>query len=338
MQNSCNCFTRAIQSLVRLAAIVGKVGRVGDDNLKSKTVKIDDKPRLSGGTFYILVLQALKQRVKAREHYKGERDGLSDPEVLVGLIRVINPDYIEPKDGLPGWKANDFKSCKTSHGEYLPFGATQEVATFDERVRTRYGEALLAMTAFVEAFLEYGKAPQKEILLVKALIELIEEDSSISDEQSFYISEDGRQIKKTAFSDLHEVCLPAFLLGIWHFIVVNRKDNSVGKATYDYWCPSHGNAPRPYQGNMGKRITRTIRVTMPDSDVEIVEDDVDDMDEQHEESSDNERQESKQEERSGQQIVNNPLFIQQNGDGNAVIPNYGTINLTIGGKRGGSDE
>ena len=25
-----------------------------------------------------------KQRTKAREHYKGERDGLSDPEVLVG--------------------------------------------------------------------------------------------------------------------------------------------------------------------------------------------------------------------------------------------------------------
>ena len=29
---------------------------------------------------------------------------------------------------------------------------------------------------------------------------------------------------------------------------------------------------------------------------------------------------------------NNPLFIQQNGDGNAVMPNYGTINITFGKK------
>jgi hypothetical protein len=27
------------------------------------------------------------------------------------------------------------------------------------------------------------------------------------------------------------------------------------------------------------------------------------------------------------QIYNNPLIIQQNGDGNTVIPNYGTINI-----------
>jgi hypothetical protein len=65
--------------------------------LERKTVTKDDKPRLCGGTFFVLVLQALRQRVKARQHYKGERDGLSDPEVLMGLIKVINPDYQEPR-------------------------------------------------------------------------------------------------------------------------------------------------------------------------------------------------------------------------------------------------
>ena len=48
----------------------------------------NDYPRLCGGTFFILVLQALRQRMKAREHYKGESDGLKDPNVLVGLIKV----------------------------------------------------------------------------------------------------------------------------------------------------------------------------------------------------------------------------------------------------------
>lgn len=31
-------------------------------------------------------------------------------------------------------------------------------------------------------------------------------------------------------------------------------------------------------------------------------------------------------------INNNPLFIQQNGDGNVVMPNYGTININFGKK------
>lgn len=47
-------------------------------------------PCLFGGIYFTLVLQAFKQRVKAREHYNGERDGLSDPEVLTGFITVIN--------------------------------------------------------------------------------------------------------------------------------------------------------------------------------------------------------------------------------------------------------
>jgi hypothetical protein len=55
--------------------------------LERKTVTTDVNPRLCGGTFFVLVLQALKQRVKARQHYNGERDGLSDPEVLIGLIK-----------------------------------------------------------------------------------------------------------------------------------------------------------------------------------------------------------------------------------------------------------
>ena len=36
-------------------------------------------PRLCGGTFFTLVLQGLKQRTKAREHYRGERDGSRSP-------------------------------------------------------------------------------------------------------------------------------------------------------------------------------------------------------------------------------------------------------------------
>ena len=56
----------------------------------------EEYPSLCGGTFFVLLLQDLRDRYGARQHYAGDRDGLSDPEVLIGLIKVINPGYRAP--------------------------------------------------------------------------------------------------------------------------------------------------------------------------------------------------------------------------------------------------
>jgi hypothetical protein len=294
-------------------------------------VTTDGKPRLCGGTFFVLLLQALKNRKGAREHYKGDRDGLSDPEVLIGLIKVINPDYDPPRLERIKTKTNDFKACKLSKGEYLPFGNTPEIESFDDRVRTDYRSALMSMADFVNEFLDLGESVQKDIRLVKALIELVQLDGSIALEEGFFISEDGEQIKKAALGGLKRVCYPAFLLGIWHYVVMNRKDNSVGKATYDEWCPENGGGPRSYSGRMGKDITAEIRTYMP----EFKGTEQADKAEPNDETNDEEQTKNEQIAGFSQQVINNPLFIQQNGDNNTILPNYGTVNLTIGGKKGG---
>lgn len=294
-----------------------------------------DYPRLCGGTFFILVLQALRQRMKAREHYKGESDGLKDPNVLIGLIRVINPDYIEPAgDALKG-KTNDFKSCKTSTGEYLPFGNTVEVEEFDNRVQTSYQDALGAMATFVDTFLETGTAVKKDERLVKALIDLIQQDTSINGDEEFYILEDGGKIKKDALGDLTNVCLPAFLLGVWHYVVVNRKDNKVGKDTYNSWCPPAGGGPRNYSGNMGKTLAQEISVYSDVIVVEetvVVEEDVEDDSTEDAGASGASTDHTQAAQNANPVVNNNPLFIQQNGDGNVVMPNYGTITINFGKK------
>ena len=294
----------------------------------------NDYPRLWGGTFFILVLQALRQRMKAREHYKGESDGLKDPNVLVGLIKVINPDYQEPSgDALKG-KTNDFKSCKTSTGQYLPFGDTVEVEEFDSRVQTAYASALGQMDNFVGQFLETGTAVKKDERLVKALIDLIQQDKSIDAEEEFYILETGEKIKKAALGDLTTVCLPAFLLGVWHYVVVNRKDNQVGKDTYNQWCPLAGGGPRAYKGSMGKSITQEVSVyTNTNVADEVIIEDVEDGDPNDDIGSADDFSEQAQSTQGAYPVVNNnPLFIQQNGDGNVVMPNYGAITLNFGNK------
>lgn len=194
---------------------------------------IYDYPRLCGGTFFTLVLQALRQRMKAREHYKGESDGLSDPEVLMGLIKVINPDFQEVDRKALKSKANEYKACKTSGGIYLPFGDTQEIRAFDERVKTNYRGALNDMICFVNDFLDLGESVGKATQLVRALVDLIQQDKTIGNSEAFFTRLDGLKMKKAALGGLTDVCFPSFLLGVWHYAVVNRKDNTVGKQTYN---------------------------------------------------------------------------------------------------------
>ena len=221
-------------------------------------------PRLCGGTFFTLVLQALRQRMKAREHYSGDSDGLSDPEVLVGLIKVINPDYTDPgKENLKG-TANNYKACKISNSTYLPFDDEQVISAFDSKVKTAYQSVLNRMVGFVNDFLDMSETVHKDVNLIRAIVDLVQQDQTIKAGDEFFIGQNGEKKKKAALGDLKEVCLPSFLLGVWHFIVVNRKDNGIGKATYDVWCPSAGGGQRKYVAHMGEGILESLTISYAD--------------------------------------------------------------------------
>ena len=221
-------------------------------------------PRLCGGTFFTLVLQALRQRMKAREHYSGDSDGLSDPEVLVGLIKVINPDYTDPgKENLKG-TANNYKACKISNSTYLPFDDEQVISAFDSKVKTAYQSVLNRMVGFVNDFLDMSETVHKDVNLIRAIVDLVQQDQTIKAGDEFFIGQNGEKKKKATLGDLKEVCLPSFLLGVWHFIVVNRKDNGIGKATYDVWCPSAGGGQRKYVAHMGEGILESLTISYAD--------------------------------------------------------------------------
>ena len=280
-------------------------------------------PRLCGGTFMTLVIQALRQRKKAREHYKGESDKLNDPDVLVGLITVINADYKDPGMAVLKTKANDYKSCKLSKGQYLPFGEKLTIGVFDKRVQEDYLVARNDMSTFVDRFIETGTMLQKDVRLVKALIDLIDQDDSIDDDVEFPIGENGELVRKDHFGDLDKVCLPSFLLGIWHFIVVNRKNNKVGQDTYDIWCPENGGGTREYEGHIGQSITKEIDVYTLESEADGLpeDDDAEGIDESSEQAGSEyqERNDSTGAAPNLQQQINNPFTFIQNGDNNTQI-------------------
>lgn len=231
---------------------------------------INGYPRLCGGTFFTLVLQALKQRTSARGHIDNERDGLSNPEVLSGLIRVINPDFKRPTKDTFGTNTSEYMKCKISRGTYFPFDEPATINAFDQRVKNDYQSALILMSDFVDSFIEVGTVADKVVWLVKALIELIAEDESIGGQEHFFICENGHFVTKTDLVEVQNVCLPAFLLGIWHYIIIDGKENTIGADTYKKWhkAPKERRGKWIFIGSNGASITRDIKVNLSSKPIE----------------------------------------------------------------------
>jgi hypothetical protein len=61
---------------------------------------------------------------------------------------------------------------------------------------------------------------------------------------------------------IEDFCFPAFLLGVWHYVVTKRGGkNTLGEYTVERWCPTEGNRKeRKYSGDMGIGITRKITI------------------------------------------------------------------------------
>lgn len=232
----------------------------------------NDYPRLCGGTFLVLVLQALKQRTSARGHINGDSDGLNNPEVLSGLIRVINPDFKRPKKKTFGSNTSDYIRCKIANGTYFPFDDPTTLEAFDRRVKSDYKEALTCMSDFVDTFIDVGTAIGKDVILTKALIELIDADKSIAGQEEFYSCEDGRILTKTELVRIQEACLPAFLLGIWHYIIIKGEKNTVGADTYISWhkAPAEPRGKWTFMGMTGASISRDIKIKICSGQVEDI--------------------------------------------------------------------
>jgi len=202
-------------------------------------------PRLCGGTFLTLLLEVRHQRTGIRERYENKRDPFSESNTFAGLIKVIKPDYIAPEDQADDKRERERKLLKTVTSNYkncndaedslsIPFHSQPVRDIFDKLVTYEYIEALRRMQNFVDNFIDENKC---QWLIIK-LLGLIEADESIDDNDEFYVTHNGPTRRSKLCSQPNtELCvsLPAFLLGVWHFIVIKRQNNSIGTKTIDVW-------------------------------------------------------------------------------------------------------
>lgn len=153
---------------------------------------------------------------------------------------------------------------------------------------------------------------------MKALVEVLNDDDEIEEDQLLYVLEDGRPLTKQEVCTAHEICLQPFLLGLWHYVLTTRGTNTVGKETYDAWCPPKERARREYKKTIGEDSQRDIRIgycTDFRTDNEVIEPEIIEME------NDNDKTEEFTESAPPQQNVNNPLIFNftQNGNNNTQI-------------------
>ena len=219
-------------------------------------------PVLCGGTFFTLLLQAAKQGLNERKKW-GKSTEFTERDVFGALVKVAIPTYENPSDA-ENFKSvvSAYKSCNTSKSGRLPMHEQANVTTFSNRITSNYQASLSDMTALIETYIDFeGKGDW----LTRALLGLVCEDKSINETDLMYIRQDGQAILKSDLHNFTDVNFSALVLGIWHFIVVNRADNSIGKATYDKWCKpgKTRNTREPFKSDIGRNITRSFNLFMP---------------------------------------------------------------------------
>lgn len=212
-------------------------------------------PYLCGGVLFFLMAHMKPSTGTARDHQSGLKDDHSDPVVMQDLIFAVKgSEYTTAaKD------TSNYRECKNNGSVNVPFNDVALCSSYDNAVKNEYSDTLKRMSEFVQSHLDLSK---KE-WFIKVLLDIIENDADIAETDEFYIECNGSPRTKASIRTIEEFSLPAFLVGVMHYILAKRHDkNTLGVATLEAWGQKTPRKPRKYTGNAGDCITRSVSVTL----------------------------------------------------------------------------
>ena len=190
-------------------------------------------PRLCGGTFLVLLLRAKRTKAK-KDIRKFSANGITNPEFLKGLITIFDSSYYEPSGSSLETNTSRYKKCEISKADCLPFDDNALITAFDRQIKEDYYTPLVKMKELLDYFLTIDKAPKIDEL-VYGILNLIKDDQSINQDAIFYTLPNGKGITKIDLLSTLNINFYSLVLGVWHFILTNRKDNKIGASTIKSW-------------------------------------------------------------------------------------------------------
>ena len=209
--------------------------------------KRTERYRLCGGTFFTLLLQARKAPKKAA-HF-----------CLRDLLLTYDEGVKYTDENSFRTITSRFKTCEPGfRSDYIKLGSKFTFKTFEEKVKKDYDFELGGFTVFAETYLDYGS---HGTWLVRALLELIEKDDTISDNTKFYVKPGFHPAYKYELKEEKHFNFYSFLFGVWYYICQNCEDNGVGNLTYMSWTSDKGKSrEREYVSDIGMSRYEDITV------------------------------------------------------------------------------
>lgn len=228
------------------------------------------KMRLCGGTFLVLLFEAKKKGRRTQYGQGRPSSNMSNADLFARLVMTVNPDFKKPSGRSFDTFTTEYKMCRMNDTPSV--GLTDEVyvSKFDEAIKTKYYEKLLAFFQPLEsAILWESKGPQ----LVAALLDLIDADDTISADAEFYVRPYGQTVTKAELRNIECICIPSFVFGVWHYIITKVQDNKVGTPTLELLLEgdveTHGE--RKFISDIGKTTVTTIKASIDTPEYELKE-------------------------------------------------------------------
>ena len=204
--------------------------------------------KLCGGTLLVLLLNSSKRN--------------KESSLLSDMLKVLIPTCFIDKSTLKE-QTKKFKVCIEHSCLATPFEDSSVQKKITEDIHERYDELLQRIIRFIDTNIYTDSDLHKDVLLVKAIIEVIEQDDSIPENQSLYILPNGKPVTKAKLISMNRIYLPSFLLGVLYYVMMNINDNKEGSNTYEEWCPKDAqkaHTQRKYTANIGENSKKVIQL------------------------------------------------------------------------------
>lgn len=185
--------------------------------------------------FFRLLETAIKNRRRPSDNYKADTGKLTGTQLFYDLdvlTKCGGESVGEFKHLYTGSKidqaqknaAHKFKIGKITQRKSSIYciNGREIVDVFDNRVRNNYTAVYTQAVTLTRMYFGNACSDKNDALIQKVLF-LIRNDSSIKDDQAFFICSDGSAKTKADLVGIDAIEFEAFLLGIWHFLIVSQR-------------------------------------------------------------------------------------------------------------------
>lgn len=229
--------------------------------------------KLCGGTLFALLTNAKLTKKKSTL----QRKGYSQEELMLDLVRIYYPS-VQFGDSFKK-DTNNFKRCIIDDCSSFSFTNQELINSFDNELKANYSLKMQQMSELLNHFFDLKNEPVLN-KLVRSILELIEKDDSIGKNAKFYVLPNGSSITKLDMLLRDAFNLSSFILGVFHYVIVNKIDNRLGLQTYETWYTSPGsNKKHDFTSNIGDNY-KTISLVADAENIETTNEEVVDETEQ----------------------------------------------------------